>query len=501
MRGAKSFLVLLVIAIAIGAYAYFVESKKEVSDASTTKTEKVWTMDADKVEEIEVKASNGDRTTLKKNGGTWQITAPKPADADQSAASSMASSLASLESTKTVDEKPASVKAFELDPPNVSVRVRLAGEKEFREVDLGTKTPTGTDLYARVQGQPKVFLVGSYLDGQLNRTTFDLRDKSVLKFDRTKVDSLELKPSGSPDVSLTKKSSEEWRLTTPVAAKADFSVVDGVLSKISQTQMKSIVEEGDAAATLKKYGLDAPQVQAIIGAGSTRATLALGGKAPDGNLYARDLTRPMVFEVEASLLDDLKKKPDDVRQKMLFEFRSYTALNLDVAHGAEAFSFAKSAGPAKDKEGVGADVWKADEAVGARRRSDQDDRLPRRSRQPESQQLHGSRGRRRRRIRLHRPVRGREVAPGRAGDAPQVRHDGARAPAGRTGRRGHSDGRLRQGDFRAEGRHRVQVTRSRGRGRPGFWALALGAIVLAGPLLAPGLRAPHAQAVASRSPI
>ena len=358
MRGAKSFLVLLVVAIAIGAYAYFVESKKEVSDASTTKTEKVWTMDADKVEELEVKASNGDRTTLKKNGGTWQITAPKPADADQSAASSMASSLASLESTKTVDEKPASVKAFELDPPNVSVRVRLAGEKDFREVDFGTKTPTGTDLYARVQGQPKVFLVGSYLDGQLNRTTFDLRDKSVLKFDRTKVDSLELKPSGAPDVSLTKKTSDEWRLATPVAAKADFSVVDGVLSKISQAQMKSIVEEGDAAATLKKYGLDAPQVQAIIGAGSTRATLALGGKAPDGNLYARDLTRPMVFEVEPSLLDDLKKKPDDVRQKMLFEFRSYTALNLDVAHGAEAFSFAKSAGPAKDKEGVGADVWK-----------------------------------------------------------------------------------------------------------------------------------------------
>jgi serine-type D-Ala-D-Ala carboxypeptidase/endopeptidase (penicillin-binding protein 4) len=41
------------------------------------------------------------------------------------------------------------------------------------------------------------------------------------------------------------------------------------------------------------------------------------------------------------------------------------------------------------------------------------------------------------------------------------------------------------------------VTRSRGPGRPRFGALAVGAIVLAGPLLAPGLRAPHAQAVTS----
>ena len=357
MRGGKSFLILLVVAAAVGAYAYFVESKKDVSDSTTTKTEKVWTLDGDKIEQIEVKAANGDVTTLKKSGTTWQITAPKATDADQSAVSSIVSSLASLESTKTVDENPASVKPFELDPPDVSVRVNVAGEKDPREIDFGTKTPTGTDLYARVKGQPKVFLVGSFIDGQLNRTTFDLRDKTVLKFDRTKVDALELRPSGAPSVSIAKKSSDDWRLTAPAGAKADFSAVDAVLNKLSQAQMKSIVDESPAA-DLKKYGLDKPQVEAVVGAGSTRATLAVGAKAPDGTLYARDPTRPMVFTVEASLLDDLKKKPDDVRQKMLFDFRSYTALNLDVVHGVEALSFAKSAGAAKDKGGVGADVWK-----------------------------------------------------------------------------------------------------------------------------------------------
>ena len=307
MRGAKSFLVLLAIAVAIGAYAYFVESRREGSDASTTKNEKVWSIEADKIEQIDVKAANGDQTTLKKNGSDWQITAPTTADADQSAVGSMASSLASLESTKTVDENPASAKPFDLDPPNVSVRVHVAGESEPRELDLGTKTPTGTDMYARVKGQPKVFLVGSYLDGQLNRTTFDLRDKSVLKFDRAKVDSLELKPSGTPDVSLAKKSSEQWRLTAPVSAQADFSAVDSLLNQLSQAQMKSIVE-GDGTANLKKYGLDKPLAEAVIGAGSTRATLAIGSESPDGTRYARDLTRPMVFTVEASLLDDSEEE-------------------------------------------------------------------------------------------------------------------------------------------------------------------------------------------------
>jgi hypothetical protein len=67
-----------------------------------------------------------------------------------------------------------------------------------------------------------------------------------------------------------------------------------------------------------------------------------------------------VFTVEASLLDNIKKKPDDMRQKMMFEFRSYTALNLDITHGAESFQFAKivAPAPASPSEAPKPDVWK-----------------------------------------------------------------------------------------------------------------------------------------------
>lgn len=357
MGRGRSFLVLVVIALAIGAYAYFVESKREVSDSTATKNEKAWSIDTNKVEQIDVKAANGDVTTLKKTGANWQIVSPVSAEADQAAVSSMLSSLSSLESTKVVDEAPADVKPFELDPPRISVSVRLSGENEPKEIDLGTKTPTGSDLYARVKGQPKVFLTGGFLEEQFNRTTFDLRDKTVLEFDQTKVDSIELNPSGAPALSLAKKSSDEWRLSRPLDAKADFSVVDGLLGRLSQAQMKAIAES-DGSGNLKKYGLDKPQAVATVGAGSTRATLALGAKSPDGTLYARDMSRPLIFTVEASLLDDLKTKADDARQKMLFEFRSYSAVGLDAAHGAEAFSFVKQAGQPQANQGTGADAWK-----------------------------------------------------------------------------------------------------------------------------------------------
>ncbi len=44
--------------------------------------------------------------------------------------------------------------------------------------------------------------------------------------------------------------------------------------------MKAIVA-ADGTTDLKKYGLDKPQALATLGAGSTRATLAIGGKKDD----------------------------------------------------------------------------------------------------------------------------------------------------------------------------------------------------------------------------
>jgi Domain of unknown function (DUF4340) len=94
-----------------------------------------------------------------------------------------------------------------------------------------------------------------------------------------------------------------------------------------------------------------------LGAGSTRASLVIGTKLADGSLYARDLSRPIVFTVEPGLLEDLKKKPDDIRVKDVFEFRSFSALGLDLTLGGQTFSFAKEKVAVKDQSPAN-DLWK-----------------------------------------------------------------------------------------------------------------------------------------------
>ncbi len=74
MRGVRSFLLLLVVAAGLGAYLYFVESKRDPADAD--KKAKVFTVEADKIDELVVKSESGDRTTLKKTGTEWQVVEP-----------------------------------------------------------------------------------------------------------------------------------------------------------------------------------------------------------------------------------------------------------------------------------------------------------------------------------------------------------------------------------------------------------------------------------------
>src|SRR5574338_961570 len=109
MRGLKSFGLLLVVAIGLGAYVYFVDMKKPAGD-EPAKKDKVFTVDADKIDEITVKAETGDRTTLKKNGETWQIVQPIATEPDPSAVSGLTSNLSALELQRVIDENPADLK-------------------------------------------------------------------------------------------------------------------------------------------------------------------------------------------------------------------------------------------------------------------------------------------------------------------------------------------------------------------------------------------------------
>ena len=346
MRGLKSTIALAVVLVGLVAYIYFVDAKKPASGDPETKA-KAFTVEADQIEEIAIKPAAGESSRAQKTNGTWQLVEPEKTDADQGQLSNAASTLASLDINRVVDENPSDLGQYGLNPAKVDVAFRVKGQKELQHLLVGEKTAAGGDLYATTPKEKRVFLISSYLDGTFNRTPFDLRDKAVLKFDHDKVDGVEITHEGMT-VQLT-KTAGDWALSKPYKARADFAAAEAVLTSLSSAQMQKIA--APEAKDAKTYGLDKPEVTATVTSGSTRATLEIGKTEADA-AYARDLSRPMVFTIPQTTAMDLEKGADMFRRKDMFDGRSFNTTRVELRRGSETLTFEKT----KDKDGK--ESWK-----------------------------------------------------------------------------------------------------------------------------------------------
>src|SRR5437762_4924811 len=214
MRGVR-FVIMLLIALTLGSYAYHDSTKGPVNDSP--KKDKVFTVDSDKIDELEIKSESGDRTTLRRKGTDWEIVQPISAASDQGTVSGIASNLSSVEIQRVIDENPPDLKEYGLAEPRVEVAFKANGQQ--RRLQLGQKTPAGSDIYAKLPDSKRVFLIPSFLDSTFNHTTFDLRDKSVLKVDREKVDSLEV--SSNAKTTRFDKKNGEWQIAQPSAGRSE----------------------------------------------------------------------------------------------------------------------------------------------------------------------------------------------------------------------------------------------------------------------------------------
>jgi hypothetical protein len=207
-------------------------------------------------------------------------------------------------------------------------------------------------MFAKRNDEKRVFLIPSFQDTTFNKDTFALRDKVVLKFERDKVDGVEVDAGGKTLVMA--KDAADWKIKKPLETRADFGSVEGLIGRVQTLQMKSIVADQAAPADLKKYGLDKPEATVIVSSGSSRATLLVGGKASDTTLYARDASKTAVVTIESALMDDLKKGADDYRRKDLFEFRAYNATRVELTRGKDTVTFERVKGQGENAQ----DKWR-----------------------------------------------------------------------------------------------------------------------------------------------
>lgn len=310
----KSTLIILVLAILVGGGTYYYEKKHSTPPATTDTSKPVFpSVQSSDIQSITLHhLPEGKDTTiaLDRKGDGWEITQPLDTPADTSSVQGIADGLAEASSSQSEPGTPDRLKAYGLNPGSIAIDFTTKNGAKHK-VLLGNKDFTGDDVYAVVDSQQKVTLLPNSLLTSADKTADDLRDKTVLHVDTDQAASAELKnPSG--DI-VMKKTSSGWNMTKPDTAAADSDAVSSLLSAVSTGKFASIASE--TPTDLAKYGLSNPAVTLTVTNDIGKSsTLVVGAKKGD-DYYARDISRPTIFEIDADLYKKLTQSPGELLDK------------------------------------------------------------------------------------------------------------------------------------------------------------------------------------------
>lgn len=340
------------VAIGLGAYIYFVESKREPGDGDKKK-EKVFTLDRAKAKAVTLGVSTGEEVKLVKEKDQWRMTAPMDVAADTREVDSLLTTVESLEQQDVVAETAGSVAEYGLEKPRLTVAVQQDGGAEAR-LQVGDKTPDGSALYAKVPDKPRIFTVPSYVESALDKKPFDFRDRDLLHVKREDVRTLAVTgPEGS--YTLAREKGDEWSFTQPLATRAARWSVDSLLGNLESLRFESVASEN--ATDLKPFGLVTPARTVTLGLASGEAkVLELGSATGEKKLYAKVSSRPLVAVIPGTLGEDLAKGMAELRAKRLLEVATYEVNGFDVETGGVKKVFERTT--TKDSAGAETTKWK-----------------------------------------------------------------------------------------------------------------------------------------------
>ncbi len=327
--------ILAVLAALLGAFIWFYEIQGEDARAKAEDAEKQLFagVETDDVTAIVLRTTDGHDARLERDaeGDGWRLVEPLPFAADTLTADGLASSLAELASEAVFDD-PEPLAAYGLDTdPALHFEV---GDTRHA-LRIGDKTPVGGNTYLAAEGDARVFAAATWRVTALDKTLLDLRDRSVLDFDRDAVRGLRASWDGG-EVALVREG-EVWKLVEPIASDADSNAVDGLLSNLQFLRADGFVDDpGLDEAT----GLDAPlfAIELDLGEGAEPVRMAVSSVAQGALRQVRGQAEGALYLIPEARAADFPRDVVAYRFKQLADFPVSDARDFEIHFGGTSGS-------------------------------------------------------------------------------------------------------------------------------------------------------------------
>lgn len=353
----KTTIILLVVAI-IGISYIFLYEKKQLPQEEWDRLQKKVIPDfkSSTVKKIELNNENGKIVLEKTENDFWHIVEPLKLRADNSEVNSILSDfefMNKIGSFKEEGDKPFDLKDYGLDTAKTSItmytdipakrdKIQITGPKDKYTVLVGQKLAAGNNVYIKLDASDEVVVVPGTLYDKANKSILDLRSKWVFSFDKEAVESLDIK-AGEYNIVCNKKG-KFWRLVEPVNDLADMEKIKDLLDKLKSLQVEKTDFITEESTDLVKYGLNTPLFTVSLREkGVTQSVMF--GHSLDNKVYVKREDEPTIFFLKDTILMDLSKKPNDLRDKKVVRFDSigmYGINKLEIKTPSDVMVIEKS---------------------------------------------------------------------------------------------------------------------------------------------------------------
>jgi hypothetical protein len=271
-------------------------------------TPQILALNETNIQGIEIHQREGDVTTvLKRQGlGKWAITAPKPLAADQGVVAAITSGVVNLRADRLLEDTGSDLASFGLAPAVVSVTFTDTAGKATKLL-IGETTPTGNDVYAKVDGDNRVYTMTSSHKAEFDKASKDLRERHLLMSEQDKAASVEITAKGETIVFA--HAGDNWQILKPKTLRADGATIEEVLRKVRDATLDPEAAEKDSAKIAA--GFAAGQPVALIKITDPAGPKTLEIRKGKDACYAKSSSLDGVYNANKDLCDATYERGKD----------------------------------------------------------------------------------------------------------------------------------------------------------------------------------------------
>ncbi|HEY4048591.1 MAG TPA: DUF4340 domain-containing protein [Acidobacteriaceae bacterium] len=335
----RGLLIAALVLLVLGGVLYWSEHRKpaeEHPNSTANASPVIVKLDPPTIAKLTFKKRDTAPVTLvRKDANDWQITEPKPLDADQNAVSTMLLPLSSLNSERVVEDRAADLKQYGLEQPALELDFTEKNNKS-QQLRMGDDTPTGGSTYAMLAGDPRVFTISSSDKASLDKTVNDLRDKHLLKLQTEKISRIDLVRKNQ-EIKFG-RDKNGWQILKPRPLRADSIQIDELVTKLTDAKMdlSGIGTQDSAGDFARATPVTVAKVTGDAG------TQELQIRKSKDLYYAKSSVIDGTYKVDSDLGQALDKSLDDFRNKKLFDFSFNQPNKIELHDGSKSYVLTRS---------------------------------------------------------------------------------------------------------------------------------------------------------------